>query len=166
MSIEASADIDGTPILLPNYVGRKLMVIRGRSGMLLEEFNSGVVANQAMFGRNEDDHLAMVRAHSNVGIADYVLGVHEEVRRRLTVILDNEEIEFMEANPFVRNIWVGDYVKLYTPEVADTMEYAGRTALKWATVNGRVPEMVVKAVNGYFYPATRNDITIALTDLN
>lgn len=105
----------------------------------------------------------MVEAHqnTNAGLSDKVLGIKEEVRKRRMVIgEDGTETEFIEANSKVRNVWVGQYVELMTPKKAANTPFSGQNALYWATVNKVVPEMVVKASNGYFYPATKNDVVM------
>lgn len=145
---------------LPDAISRQLLVIKGRSGLQLQEFDKGLVKNQADFGKGTDNYVAMAEVHQhNVG-GDDVLGVHEEVRKSRMVTVDGVETVFVEAAPMVKNIWVGKHVKLLTPTEAAEYPYAGQTALKWATVNGQSPEMVVKASNGYFYPATKNDIVM------
>lgn len=131
----------------------KLLVARREKGLLLEDFDPVVVENQRRLGRDVDDYFSMVVAHQNTTYEAKILGIHIETRRRLLVTLDGEEVEFVEANPFVRNIWVGENVRLYSPDQAVVYEYA----LRWDTVGGQTPEMVVYANNGYFYPATRND---------
>ena len=145
---------------LPDAISRQLLIVKGRSGLLTEDLNDDLVENQARFGKGTDDYLAMAEAHQLNAGGD-VLGIHEEVRRRRIVTVGGVETEFIEADPKVKNIWVGKYVKLLTPEEAAETPYAGQTALKWATINGKSPEMVVKANNGYFYPATKNDIAIS-----
>src|SRR3990167_1742619 len=149
--------------LLSDQVTRQLILIRGRSGPLTQDFDDWVVRNQARFGRDTDDYVAMVTAHQNTNIVldAKVLGIREEVRKRCIATVDGQETEFVEATPFVRNIWVGEHVKLLTPEEAAKTPYSGQTALYWATVNKIVPEMVVRANNGYFYPATKNDIVMS-----
>ena len=145
---------------LPDAISRQLLVIKGRSGIQLKPLDEYLVRNQAQFGKGTDDYLAMVEVHQRNIDADHLLGIHEEIRKRYMITVDGVETEFLEAQPTVKNVWVGQYVKLLTPEEAATTEYAGSTALKWATINGKPPEMVVKANNGFFYPATRSDIVI------
>lgn len=150
--------------MLPDTIRRQLIVVRGRSGLLLEDFRDWVVRNQAQFGKGNDDYASMVKAHENTNNSSdgaKILGVHEEVRRTCRILIDGKQTEFVEANPSVRNVWVGKYVKLLNADGAANTEYAGSTALKWATNNGIVPEMVVRASNGYFYPATKKDIVIS-----
>lgn len=151
-----------TARVLPDGVKRQLITVKGRSGLLLQDLENWVVENQAQFGRGEDDYVAMVEAHqnTNMGIHSKILGVREEVRKRRQLLVDGVETEFVEATPEVKNVWVGPYVKLLTPEEAAKTDYAGQTALKWATINKVEPEMVVKANDAFFYPATRNDVVI------
>ena len=149
---------------LPDAISRQLIVIRGRSGLLFEDFNEGLVENQARFGRGTDDYVSMVKMHKNFNNSldgANILGVREEVGKKCAVSIDGEEIEFVEAKPLVKNIWVGEHVRLLTPEEAAKWEYSGSTALEWATIEGVVPERVVRANNGYFYPATKNDIVMS-----
>lgn len=61
----------------------------------------------------------------------------------------------------MRNVWVGENTQLLTPEVAKKRLLGGQTALDWATHNGVDPEMVVRANNGHFYPASTNDIVMS-----
>lgn len=156
----------GMPILLEDLVERRLMVVKPPSGLLLQDLDMGIVATQASSWRNTDGYLAMIRAHQYIRPAsDQILGIHEELRRRCIVFIDEEEVEFAEIKPFMtRNIWVGKFTRLYTAEAAANIDHAGSTALICATVNNKVPEMVARASNSYFYPATINDITIPLTD--
>jgi len=149
--------------MLPDVITRQLIVIRGRSGLLLEDLNEGLVKNQAQFGKGTDDYVSMVKVHEyNLKEpGGTILGVHEEVRRRCAVPIDGVYTEFVESVPHVKNIWVGENVKLITPDEAAKWEYSGSTALKWATINGVTPERVVRASNGYFYPATNNDIVVS-----
>lgn len=151
---------EGSPVILPPSVDRKLLVVRGRSGLLTEDLDRLVVENQRRFGRNPDDYLSIVFTHQNVNSAARILGIREETRRRLLVVLGEEEVEFVEAKASVRNIWVGEHVRLYAPHEAARRDYAGRNALEWATLSGQTPEMVVHANNGYFYPAAANDIIL------
>jgi ribosomal protein L19 len=148
---------------LPDSITRQLLIVKGRSGLQLQNFDNFLVRNQAQFGRGTDDYVSMVKIHQNSGelIDAKVLGVREEVRKRRMVIEDGVETEFAEAKPRIRNIWVGEYAKLITPDEAAKTEYDGQTALKWATINGILPEMVAKASNGYFYPATKNDVVMS-----
>ncbi len=148
---------------LPDSITRQLLIVKGRSGLQLQNFDNFVVRNQAQFGRGTDDYVSMVKIHQNSGelIDAKVLGVREEVRKRRMAIEDGIEIEFVEANPSVRNIWVGEHARLLTPDEASKTDYAGQTALKWATVNRVLPEMVAKASDGYFYPATKNDVVMS-----
>lgn len=148
---------------LPDKVTRQLILIKGRSGLLIQDMEAWVVDNQAKFGRGIEDYEGMVHAHqnTNVGLEAKVLGIHEEVRKRRTISVGGQETEFVEATPQVKNVWVGQYVKLMTPEEAAKTPFGGQNALSWATVNKVTPEMVVKANNGYFYPATKNDVVIS-----
>jgi hypothetical protein len=151
--------------LLTPEIKRQLIVVKPRMGPLLVDFNPIVVENQAEFGRDTSDYETMVVAHGNciteeISIEDKILGVREETRKAANILIDGRETKFVEAEPSVRNIWVGRHVKLYTPEDAAKYDYGGQTALRWATRSGVVPEMVVKASNGYFYPATKNDIVV------
>lgn len=150
---------------LADQVTRQLILIKGRSGLLIQDMDAWVVKNQAQFGRGTDNYEGMVQAHqnTNVGLEAKVLGIHEEVRKRRTISVGGQETEFVEATPQVKNVWVGQYVKLMTPEEAAKTPFGGQNALSWATVNKVSPEMVVKASNGYFYPATKNDIVVAPT---
>lgn len=160
--VEARVDKQEAVRLLPDQVTRQLILIRGRSGPLTQDFDDWVVRNQARVGRDTDDYVAMVIAHqnTNIGLDAKVLGIHEEVRKRCMVTVDGQETEFIEAVPLVRNIWVGEHVKLLTPEEAAKTSYSGQTALYWAMGQGGVPEMIVRADNGYYYPATKNDIVM------
>lgn len=103
-------------------------------------------------------------------VSGRILGIHEEARRRLSIKTQGEEVEFIEANPFIRNSWVGEGIELYTPEEASTIKHSGETARRWHsfmfehgslnslfyTGNSNL-EMIVKATDGYFYAATKND---------
>lgn len=146
--------------ILPDAINRRLLVVKDRSGLQLQDLDETLVGNQAHFGRGTDDYVSMVEVHETNRLTR-VLGVREEVRKVRMVIVDGVETEFLERSPKVRNIWVGDYVKLFTPNEAAKIPYAGQTALKWAIINGISPEMVVKANNGLFYPATKNDIVMS-----
>lgn len=160
--VEARVDQQEAVRLLPDQVTRQLILVRGRSGPLTQDLDDGVVRNQAKFERGTDDYVAMVTAHqnTNIGLDAKVLGIREEVRKRCIVAVDGQETEFVEATPFVRNIWVGEHVKLLTPEEAAKTPYSGQTALYWAMGQGGVPEMIVRADNGYYYPATKDDIVM------
>lgn len=156
---ETSSSVEGAR-LLPDSVTRQLIVVRGRSWLLYEDFDDLLVENQAKFGKGTDNYVAMVHG-GKIGSGEYILGIHEETSKRCIVMIDGIETEFVEANPQARNIWVGEYAKLLTPEEAQKTPYGGRTALDWATWGGKTPEMVVRASNGYFYPATSNDEVIS-----
>lgn len=159
---EGTSIVEGAR-LLPEEIRRQLIVVRGRSGLLFEDFDNWLVENQAKFGKGTDDYVAMVQVHdsSKMGPGEKVLGIHEEVSKRCTVVIDGKETEFVEANPQIRNIWVGEYANLLTPEEAANTPYSGRTALDWATQGGKTPEMIIRANNGYFYPATKNDVVMS-----
>lgn len=159
---EASPAVERAPINLEPRIDQKLIVVKGRSGISFQDFKPQVVENQAGFGRTTADYVSMVVAHRNT-VPDYkILGIHQEKRRRCLVQTDGgEQVEFEEANPLKVNVWVGEHVKMYTSEEAAVIEYAGSSALKWATVDGQTPEMVVKASDGLFYPANRNDIIMS-----
>lgn len=93
-----------------------------------------------------------------------VLGIRETTRRQFRINVNGEQITTQEATPTIVNKWISwadtSCVQLITAGKAKEYQYAGKTALEWATVNGKVPEMVVRANNGYFYPATSNDIIV------
>ncbi len=151
---------------LPDSITRSLLITTGRNGLQQRGFDGWIAQNQTPFRPEADDYyLAMVAAHQGSMVIPTdarILGIREEVTRRCMVIEDGTETEFVEASPIARNIWVGDkHVRLLTPDEAAKIDYSSQTALKWATINGVVPEMVVKANNGYFYPATKNDIVIS-----
>lgn len=148
---------------LPDSITRQLLIVKGRSGLQLQNFDDWLVRNQAQFGKGTDDYVSMVQVHQNSGslIDTKILGVKEEVKKRRMAIEDGIETEFVERTPRVRNIWVGEYAKLFTPDEAAKTAFAGKTALNWATINGVVPEMVAKASDGFFYPATRNDVVMS-----
>ncbi|MCL5434823.1 MAG: hypothetical protein M1405_00340 [Patescibacteria group bacterium] len=151
--------------VLPPEIKRELLVVRGRSGLLIEPLDESLVANQGQFGKDTGDYASMVIVHQNNSMpgstgTERFLGIHEEIRRKVRVAIDGKSTDFLEAVPESRNIWVGDYVKLFTPEEAAKMEYAGRKALDWAQSGGKAPEMVAKASDGYFYPATGKDIVV------
>lgn len=155
----------GVAIELPPRVDRKLLGTKGRSGLLLHDMDEWRVRNQAQFGRDTSDYVSMVLAHRGMSGLDDILGIQEETRRMFQVKMGREQLEVMEALPFIRNIWVGEHVKLLTPEQAAEYPHGGQTALRWATINGQVPEMVARASNGYFYPATRDDIALSDREL-
>lgn len=109
----------------------------------------------------------MVEAHQRQMSREtfvHVLGVHEEMRKVCTIVVEGTEMEMVALNPTARTIWVGIHVKLMTPEEAEKISRAGKNGLILATFNGVVPEMVVQADNGSFYPATKNDIVMSSED--
>lgn len=139
-------------------IERKLLGVKGRSGLIAVDFDEFVVRNQEQFGRGTSDYVSMVMAHRGISSLDRVLGIREATIRRCALDLNGEIVEFVEARPFTRNIWIGEYVRLISRDEAAKMPYAGQTALSWATVNNQVPKLIVRADNGYFYPATPLDI--------
>jgi hypothetical protein len=145
---------------LPDKTVRKLLISGGRGGIRVEDLNKIVLDNQARFGYSPDDYVGIVQAHQNVVTLSNILGIQEEVRKSCMVSVDGKDMVFIEETPKVRNIWVGKYTRLLTPAEAEETNHSGRTALAWATRNGVVPEMVAKARDGFFYPATANDIAI------
>ena len=152
--------------ILSAEVRRTLLLIRGRSGLLEEPLNEFIVANQRQFGRDTDDYASMVLAHQTNTFPgskenEIYLGIHEEVRRKVRVVIDDKPVDFLEAVPEVRNIWVGDNVQLLTAEQAGKKEHEGRTALDFAKSGGEIPEMVVWASDCRFYPATARDIVVS-----
>jgi hypothetical protein len=152
---------------LPSQITRTLILISGRDELSTRPLDEDLVANQKQFGKDTDDYAAMVSVHQsnaavlrdNSGTEKY-LGIHEEVRRKVRVMMSGKPITYLEETPDARNIWVGDNVQLLTPDQAANTPYGGRTALDWAKAGGKTPEMVVRASNGYFYPANAKDIVV------
>lgn len=141
-------------------VERKLIGVKGRSGLITHDLDEWIVGNQGQFGKTTGDYAAMVLAHREISAFDRILGMRERIIRRMVLELDGNLVEFKEAHPSTKNIWVGEYVELLPRDQAAKIPYSGQTALYWATINGQVPDFVVKVDNGYFYPATANDIVI------
>lgn len=149
------------PRFLPDGVYRQLIIIKGRSGPLLRDYDKGVMRNLEWMDHGPDDFGSIVRGHQNTDSTIKVLGIYEEIRKRCVVVVDGVDTEFHEATPKYKNIWVGEHVKLLTPEEAAETHYGGRTALDWASQGGPKPKMVVRANDGYFYPANVNDVVIS-----
>lgn len=156
-------------ILAPSINREVLYVstVPGRSVLLVKPFDPSLVGLQAQFGRGEDNVAAMAVVHEN--LREKVLGIRETTRRQFRITVDGEQIITQEATPTVVNKWISwastsPHEQLITAGEAQEYQYAGKTALEWATVNGEVPEMVVKANNGYFYPATLNDVIVKVKE--
>lgn len=162
--INERAAVESLPIFLPHKVERNLIVYRGGLGLKSFEFGEDL---------NADDPLATIRSQQcSSFIAGRILGIHEESKRRLSV----DGTEYVEANPLIRNIWVGENSRLYTPEEAATIQHGETNALRWAlehesaltqivlTGTCLYPEMVVRASNGRFYTATKNDTVFPYSD--
>lgn len=153
---------EGEIRFLRDQVTRYLVVKKGHFGLQNRIFDNWIVANQARLGRGPDDYVALVEAHKLQMPDDLteVLGVHEEVRKACTVVVEGDEMEMVATQATARTYWIGKYVKLMTPEEAERIPYAGKNGLIWATINGVPPEKVVRANNGLFYPASKNDIVV------
>lgn len=157
---------------LPDSITRQVLVSKGHVGSVLELRKLWDWDFHPPFSIESDSYYldALVQLKNNMPhpyllAGDVVLGIREEVRKRRTIILeDGANTEFIEAEPQVRNVWVGNKgIGLYTPDEAAKINYMDdKTALEWATINGNGvdPEMVVQANDGYFHPATKNDIVL------
>lgn len=154
---------EGTINQLPDEVSRSLVYVSGRSGIQLKPFDPGIVANQAHFGCPESDLTAMFIAHNVAAIGETILGIREETKRRYDLVFADGETEaVLSKDSEVATTWFGENVKIMARDEAGKTEYAGQTALKWATVGEVVPDAVVRARNGYFYPASPNDKAVSV----
>lgn len=150
---------------LPDEITRELVFIKGRSGLLYEPFNPGLVANQARFDKPESNLEAMFQVHARNASADKrILGIREMVKECFDIIFDGQSRTVVSKDPQTKTTWFGSGVRIISPEEAAQIPYAGRTALNWAKdlILIGTPEMVVKANNGFFYPASRKDIAVDL----
>jgi hypothetical protein len=150
---------------IPEMVTRKLLIVEGRSEIKQADYDPFLVRNQAQFGKGEDDYAAMVQVHQNnmSVLNSHVLGVTEQKREAFKQVApDGTKKTFIEDPPRTVNYWVGEHVKLLTPEEAEAIPFAGQNGLYWATqgAKGEKPELVVRANNGYFYPAKKGDFII------
>ncbi|MBI2420597.1 MAG: hypothetical protein HYV38_00745 [Candidatus Levybacteria bacterium] len=153
---------------LPDRVFRGLVVADGRRPMFIRGLDDDLVANQRLLGRDTDNYAAMVSVHQRNSLPpgqsgnERYLGIHEEVTRRFELAVNGETIEVQETEPFSRIIWVGDNVRIISATEAAEIPHAGKTALYWAMMNNeqRIPESVVRASDGYYYPAHPEDITV------
>jgi len=156
MSIDVSK---GDITKLPDEIQRCLVFISGRHGSLqFKPFDPAIVANQSGLGRPESDLESMFKAHDRMSsLGEQVLGIREEVRRRFILVVDSLAQDVVSRIPDVKTTWFGEYAKLMTTDEARMVSFAGRTAFDWAKSGKTDPEMVVKARNGYFYPASVKD---------
>lgn len=161
---EADVNKEIFPITeLPEITERQLIGIGVRGGRLLTvPFNPSIVIDQSNMGIFGSEYRSMILAHGRVTTLHRIFGIHEEVRRRFLITVGGQQREVMDSQPIVRNVWMGDEIRLYPTSEASHIPYMGQTALSWATIDGQVPEMVVKIENNY-YPATENDIVIPFT---
>ena len=63
---------------------------------------------------------------------------------------------------YSRVAWI-DANRFLTPSEAERTQYGGRTALKWAMRGGEeIPERIVQARGGYFYPCGLTDVSVSV----
>jgi len=145
--------------LLQPEVDRKLMYVRKgqRRIVLLDNLDSSLDGPQFQLDQ-ATDIVAHAPSYRNGML---YLGIHEVTWRRVRAFIDNTNFSLIEETPSVRNIWVGENAKLYTPQEAEQIPHKRQTALaaasRWTEAT---PEMVARAINGEFYPATKNDIVV------
>lgn len=145
--------------VLQPEVDRKLMYVRKnrRRIIMLDNLDPALEGPQFQ-PKDAVDVSAQTPSYRNTLL---YLGIQEMTWRRIRAFLDGTNFSLVEETPSVRNIWVGEDTKLYTPEEAKQIPHKRQTALisasRWQSTP---PEMVVRAKNGEFYPATINDIVI------
>lgn len=146
-------------VLEPSVVREILFVEDDHSGLKTKPFDSILVEHQIRSGRGIDDPVQMVLMHDNFGEKE--LGIRETTKQQYSITIDKKQIVTEEKKPSVKNIWISwanKFCKLLTIDEARETQYGGKSALEWATTDGgKVPEMVIRASNGYFYPATSKD---------
>jgi hypothetical protein len=158
--VETPRFLENRVEMIEPEVRREILILRGREGLKEIPFDPFVVKNQEQFGKTVDNAVAMAEAHAKYG--DEALGVRETTTRRFNITVDGEIIQANEANPKIVNKWISYKdmpARFLTPEQASNTQYSGRTALDWATRNGKTPERVVVAGDRY-YPATNRDVIV------
>jgi hypothetical protein len=146
--------------ILEPEITREILVRRGREGLTTIPFSPSLVKNQEQFDRTVNDVDYIAQTHAKFG--EDPLGVRETTIRQFEITVNGETISVKEADPLVVNKWIsyeGMPAKLLSQEEARKYPYAGKTALDWATKEGKVPEKVVQA-GGQFYPATNRDVIV------
>ena len=122
-----------------------------------------LIRNQARFVPAENNVMLRALAHNEHG--DKVLGVRKITRRQFGITVDGEQIITQEATPAVVNKWISWANKrpcsLMAADEARKTPYGGGTVLQYVTgSDDRIPEMVLRAGDGNFYPATSRDIIV------
>lgn len=149
-------------VVLAPLVVREVLFVERRSGLKTKPLDPFKVKNQAQFGRGEDDAAAMAQVHA--GFGEFPLGMRTTTIRNYRITTpDGESVEVQESKPSVKNEWISwaeKQVTLLTKGEAKNISHSGRTGLEWASNGKTVPDRVVRASNGFFYPATSHDIVV------
>lgn len=137
-----------------------LIVYNNRTGLRVENPDDrilrkcgGNVSN--IIQQHQNNTLANIRPEE-----DCILGITETSRRTFIINVNGEMINVISATPLVRNIWVGENVRLLTLEETKIYSFAREVIESFAKKNGKLPEMIVCARNGRFYPASSSDEVI------